>query len=271
MAGGVKVVHVDDVPMERMQERDGWAISEFRLPISGADGSATTVFHSIFRAGSTHAKHLHQRCDELVAYLGGRGVVGQSEGRDEVTAGHRRRIPQGSVHFFSNQSQDEEALALGFYMGAGSVADTGYEYRGDVEQDDVTRPFKGFNEGTLVRVEETPTLDTSAFQAWAQAQVRLSIGSSTGSANALLDVELPPGGAIDRHRLDNCEQLYFVTAGAGVAESSEDATPVRPGSFIFVPQGAEFALRNTGDADPLAIVGVLTGAGSLAEAGYSPA
>ena len=26
-------------------------------------GSSTTVFHSIFRPGSTHAKHLHSRCD----------------------------------------------------------------------------------------------------------------------------------------------------------------------------------------------------------------
>ena len=42
------VIHGKDVEIERMEERDGWAISEFRLPITGATGSSTTVFHSTF-------------------------------------------------------------------------------------------------------------------------------------------------------------------------------------------------------------------------------
>ena len=41
------LVHVDDIPIEKMEEKEGWAISEFRLPISGENGSSTTVFHSI--------------------------------------------------------------------------------------------------------------------------------------------------------------------------------------------------------------------------------
>ena len=36
MSAPITVVHIDDVEIERMQEKDGWAISEFRLPISGA-------------------------------------------------------------------------------------------------------------------------------------------------------------------------------------------------------------------------------------------
>ena len=52
MTNAITVIHCDDVPIERMEKREGWAISEFRLPISGAQGSATTVFHSIFRPGS---------------------------------------------------------------------------------------------------------------------------------------------------------------------------------------------------------------------------
>ena len=59
------LVHVEDVAPQNMHKREGWAISEFRLPISGRQGAATTVFHSIFRPGSTHAKHLHARCDEI--------------------------------------------------------------------------------------------------------------------------------------------------------------------------------------------------------------
>ena len=57
------LVHVVDVTPENMKKGEGWAISEFRLPITGEHGSSTTIFHSIFRPGSTHAKHLHSRCD----------------------------------------------------------------------------------------------------------------------------------------------------------------------------------------------------------------
>ena len=72
----IKPIHVNDVQPENMQKGDGWAISEFRLPVTGAHGSATTIFHSIFRPGSTHAKHLHARCDEIAVYLKGHGIVG---------------------------------------------------------------------------------------------------------------------------------------------------------------------------------------------------
>ena len=68
------LIHVDDIPIEKMQEKEGWAISEFRLPITGENGSSTTVLHSIFRPGSTHAKHLHTNCEEIAVYLKGYGV-----------------------------------------------------------------------------------------------------------------------------------------------------------------------------------------------------
>ena len=77
----ISVIQTYDVEIERMQEKDGWAISEFRLPVTGQTGSATTVFHSIFRPGSTHAKHLHTVSDEIAVYLSGNGVVGQGNSR----------------------------------------------------------------------------------------------------------------------------------------------------------------------------------------------
>src|SRR6185312_10670167 len=149
------LVHVNDVAPENMKQRDGWAISEFRLPISGKHGSATTVFHSIFRPGSTHAKHLHSRCDEIAVYLQGHGIVGQSNERTEVRAGHCRLMPRGSEHFFFNETKDEEALVIGFYVGAKNVPDTGYEFRGSVTQEDLELPRReGLSEGILVNVAD---------------------------------------------------------------------------------------------------------------------
>ena len=134
------LVHVDDALPENMKKGEGWAISEFRLPISGKNGSSTTIFHSIFRPGSTHAKHLHRNCDEIAVYLQGHGVVGQGNERTEVRAGHCRLMPKGSEHFFYNETKNEDTLVIGFYVGAGSVEATGYEFRGAVTEADIKMP-----------------------------------------------------------------------------------------------------------------------------------
>ncbi|CAN0431519.1 unnamed protein product [Discosporangium mesarthrocarpum] len=270
MANPIQVKHVDDVPIERMQKKEGWAISEFRLPFSGADGSKTTVFHSIFRAGSTHNKHLHTECEEIAVYLSGHGVVGQSDSRAVVTSGHCRMMPRGSAHFFHNETEDAAAEVIGFYMGAGSVADTGYQLAGMVEPADLEMPRAGLNEGILVRLQDTPESDLAGLAAWADATVRQPIGSHNGCDNALVSAELDAGKTIGGYALSAAEQIWFITEGEGVAVSDGSEAPLRRGDFVFVPAGTSLSIRNTG-ADPLSFIGVLTGAGSLADSGYTQA
>jgi quercetin dioxygenase-like cupin family protein len=270
MAPRAKVVHAPDVAVERMQEKDGWAISEFRLPISGRDGSATTLFHSIFRPGSTHAKHVHTRCDEFVAYVDGRGLIGQSHGRAEVTPGHRRRIPQGTEHFLHNESAGQ-SLVIGFYVGAGSVAESGYEHRGDVTKADIERPWPDVDEGVLVQLADTPRAELSGLDAWSQAEVHVSVGSQTGCPNALLDVVLPAGARLGAHRLRACEQLYYVIAGEGELRAGGKRHSVRRGDVVFLPAGEVSAWASHSNGEELWLVGVLTGAGSLQESGYEAA
>lgn len=261
---GITAIHVDDVPIERMEEKHGWAISEFRLPITGETGSATTVFHSIFRPGSTHAKHLHTASDEIAVYLSGYGVVGQGDSRAVVSAGHCRMMPKGSTHFFYNETKDEDAEVIGFYMNAPDVAGTGYEFHGKVEQADLERPREGLNDGILVELGKSDPLNGDAVPAWAPAEVRNPVGSHNGSENALLHVALPNGRAIGAHRL-GAEAIWFINRGDGVAKSDDGEQALRRGHFVFVPAGDWFALTNTGDG-PLEAFVVLTGAGSLAEA-----
>ena len=64
-------IHIKDVPIAKMESKDGWNISEFKLPITGESGSSTTVFHSIFKPGSSQRKHLHSRSSEIAMYLRG--------------------------------------------------------------------------------------------------------------------------------------------------------------------------------------------------------
>lgn len=269
MTQGIWTIHVDDVPIEKMQKRDGWAISEFRLPISRTCGSSTTVFHSIFRPGSTHAKHLHEHCEEIAFYQKGHGVVGQSDSRAEVTPGYCRLMPRGTEHFFFNETEKEDALAIGFYIGAGDVAATGYRFCGDVTKADLAAERGGLSEGILIHLSEVDLQNTEEYRAWSGSEVRMPIGRHNGSANAMIHIRIPTSGVVPPYRLKNCEQSYSVIRGRGIAFSSElRETELREGHFIFVPKGIPLSLRNQDSLEPMEVIGVLTGAGSLQEAGY---
>jgi mannose-6-phosphate isomerase-like protein (cupin superfamily) len=263
------LVHVDDVRPENMQKGEGWAISEFRLPISGKDGSSTTLFHSIFRPGSTHAKHLHRNCDEIAVYLKGHGIVGQSDERTEVRPGHCRLMPRGSEHFFYNETKDEEGLVIGFYVGAKSVADTGYEFRGAVTQADLEVPRReGFREGILLNVEDVKPCELSAKEGWRISDFRLPIGRHNGSPTALYWAKFLPGAVHEKHRLENCEELYYVISGHGIVGAGPDRAEVRSGHVHYIPKGVERFVCNASPTEALEIIGVYTGAGSIGESGY---
>ena len=264
------LVHVDDVVPENMKKGEGWAISEFRLPITGKDGSSTTLFHSIFRPGSTHAKHLHSKCDEIAVYLKGRGIVGQRNERTEIRPGHCRLMPAGSDHFFHNESKDEEGLVIGFYVGAKSVPDTGYEFCGSVSDADLTVPrSEGLKEGILVNVQDVKPLPMNANDGWSISDFRMPIGRHNGSANAQYWAKLQPGDLHHKHRLDNCEELYYVIRGHGVVGAGADRAEVRGGHVHFIPKGVERFMVNSSKTEPLEVIGVYTGAGSIEEAGYA--
>tara|TARA_A100001037_G_scaffold291416_1_gene305491 strand:- start:301 stop:1095 length:795 start_codon:yes stop_codon:yes gene_type:complete len=262
----IQIIQTMDVEPERMEERDGWAISEFRLPITGETGSATTVFHSIFRPGSTHAKHLHEVSDEIAVYLSGYGVVGQSDSRAVVSAGHCRLMPKGSAHFFYNETETEDAKVIGFYMNAPSVAGTGYQFCGTVTPEDLAMPRDGLTEGILVRLEETDGPSEAPPAAWGDAEVRAPIGTHNASENALIHVSVAPGGALSANAFKNAEAIYYVAAGKGEATDDSQSDTLAVDSFVFVPRGQMHAIRNTGGS-ALKLYLVLTGAGSLAAAG----
>ena len=88
------LVHVDEIRPRAQSADDGWAITEFRVPLSGADGSGTAAYHSIFRPGSNHAKHVHHNSDEVTIYLSGHGVLGVEGDTADVRPGLYR--PRGA-------------------------------------------------------------------------------------------------------------------------------------------------------------------------------
>ena len=263
------LVHVDDVQPENMKKGEGWAISEFRLPISGKNGSSTTLFHSIFRPGSTHAKHLHRNCDEIAVYLKGHGVVGQGNERAEVRPGHCRLMPKGSEHFFHNETKDEEGLVIGFYVGATSVADTGYEFCGHATAADLEMPrVKKFSTGIHVHIDDVAPARMNVEDGWSITDFRLPIGRHNGSTTTLFWAKFMPGAVHKKHRHENCEELYYVVRGRGLAGAGADRAEVRGGHVHYIPRGVEHFMHNLSRTEPLEVIGVYVGAGSVEETGY---
>lgn len=261
--------HVDDIRPENMQAGDGWAISEFRLPISGRNGAATTIFHSIFRPGSTHAKHLHRNCDEIAVYLKGHGVVGQEGECTEVRPGHCRVMPQGARHFFHNETKDEDGLVIGFYVGAKSVEDTGYEFHGQVTDADLSQPRASrFSTGVLINIADVAPMPMPAAQGWRISDLRLPIGRHNGSRSSLYWATFAPGDAHHKHRHDKCEMVYYVISGHGLAGAGADRVEVRGGHAHCIPRGVEHFLVNPSKTEPLEVIGVYVGVGGVDETGY---
>jgi mannose-6-phosphate isomerase-like protein (cupin superfamily) len=268
MALAYPLIHIDDVKPEHMDAGAGWAISEFRLPITGACGSSTTVFHSIFRPGSTHKKHLHANCDEIAVYLSGHGMVGQGTGRAEVRAGHCRLMPKGSEHFFHNETKDQDALVVGFYIGARSVEDTGYAFCGDVTAEDLHMPREGFSEGILVHLDDVLPENMNQGEGWSITDFRLPLGKHNGSSTTLFRARFFPGAVHQKHRHDTCEEIYYIISGHGLAGAGQDRVEVRGGHFHYIPKGVEHWLYNLSDTEPVEVVGIYIGAGSVEDTGY---
>ena len=54
-----------------------------------------------------------------------------------MRGGHVHYIPRGVEHFLYNTSETEPLEAIGIYVGAGSVEETGYVYTGEVTEADL--------------------------------------------------------------------------------------------------------------------------------------
>ena len=163
--------------------------------------------------------------------------------RGEVGRDHCRLMPPVRRYSFYNEQNRRTPSVSGFYLGAANVADSGYVRCGNVEPTDLAMPRSGLDEGVHVRMEDVAPLDAAGLDAYAAAAVRIPIGSHNGSANALIEVLLPPGGVVAEHRLEKCEQLYFVVRGRGVARSGERRASVRSGNHLSFRRGCRSAWR----------------------------
>ena len=105
----------------------------------------------------------------------------------------------------------------------------------------------------VTRAEEVPAQKLDLGGA-AGSQIKWLIGPAQGAGNfAMRLVTVAPGGKTPDHAHD-WEHQWYVLAGCGEAvDCGGQSHPVGPGSVVYVPEGENHNLQNTG-AGPLELV-----------------
>ena len=247
----------------------GWDPSaEVRIGISGADGSSSLAYHATLPPGAARLRHVNRNCDELLVYLEGTGIAGQAGGLARIRQGHCQFVPKGVEHFFKNTSAQEKTVILGFCPGAPDFAASGFEARAAVREEELRLPEKPFGAGLLVHLDAVGPAAMNEKDGWLISDFRIPIGRFNGSSSALFHPRFLPGAIHKKHRHLNCEEIYYLTAGEGVAGAGRDRVRIHGGQFHFVPKGVEHFLSNHSKTDPIEGFGVYIGAGSVEETGY---
>jgi mannose-6-phosphate isomerase-like protein (cupin superfamily) len=258
------LVHLDDVPLQAQDNAKGWTISQFRLPITGRDGSASALFHGLFQPGSEHSMHLHKLSDELCIYIRGQGLVGAGDDRLRIGPGCARLMPRTVPHFFHNASVDEPAEVFGIYVGAADVAATGYEYCGKPTAEDLARaerPSAAPLTYPVVQISDVAP-DTSTELGWRATDFRPLLATTNAPWAFCFAAEIAPGGSRARHRIDNADTYYLVHRGTGTAGMGETMAELRSGHVWWVPAGRSSWLRNDSARQPLKLFAYQVGAAS---------
>ena len=129
-------------------------------------------------------------------------------------------------------------------------------------------PRDGFSDGILVHLDDVPPENMNEGDGWSITDFRLPIGKHNGSSTTLFRARFFPGAVHKKHRHDNCEEIYYIISGHGLAGAGDDRVEVRGGHFHYIPPGVEHWLYNLSDTEPVEAVGLYIGSGSVEDTGY---
>ena len=133
-------IRIANVTPEKMDEKEGWNVSDFRVVVSGKEGSSSIMYHATLAPGDRHHKHRYENCDMQYYVVSGHGLAGAGADRAEVHAGHFHLIPKGVEHWLVNLGRHDPLVIIGFYDRAPYLKDTGHVYLGNITEADLAAP-----------------------------------------------------------------------------------------------------------------------------------
>ncbi len=228
-------------------------------PITGEHGSSATAFHIVTGPGDSPRVHRHNHCDEVSILLSGNGVYGLGDQLNPARAGECRVAPKGVDHYFANQS-DEMSLMVGFYMGVPDGAAAGTVFSNSATQSD--------KRGIQINLDDVQPENMDQGEGWMITDFRLPISARNGYSSTLFRAKFLPGAVHKKHAHENCEEIYYIISGHGLAGAGPDRVEVHSGHFHYIPKGVEHWLHNLSATEPIEVVGIYIDAGSVADTGY---
>ena len=120
----------------------------------------------------------------------------------------------------------------------------------------------------LVHIDDVEPEHMKTDQGWNITDFRLPISRKQGCSSTMFRARFMPGAIHHKHRHENCDEIYYVISGHGLAGAGPDRVEVRGGHHHFVPKGTEHWLYNLSDTEPIEVVGLYDRAGSVEETGY---
>jgi len=245
--------------------------SKFLTPITQVQGSTTTAFYSILEPGKHSKIYRHNNCEVISILLKGSGLYGIGQSVIPAKIGDCGLITKGTEHFFSNTS-NELTLMVGFFIGAKDINDAGIE-----EIDQVNKSKSKYfsdgkkiesKDGVVVNINDVTPEKMDENDGWKITDFRLPISAKNGSSSTLFRARFMPGAVHKKHCHNNCDEIYYIISGYGLAGAGSDRVEVRGGHFHFIPKGVDHWLYNLSEKDPIEVVGVYCEAGSVSDTGY---
>jgi mannose-6-phosphate isomerase-like protein (cupin superfamily) len=120
----------------------------------------------------------------------------------------------------------------------------------------------------LVHLDDVKPEEMDEDAGWSITEFRLPISKKQGSTTTMFHSRFMPGAIHKKHRHDNCDEIYSIVSGRGLAGAGTDRVEVRGGHFHYIPKGVEHWLYNLSEKEPIEVIGVYIGAGSVEETGY---
>ena len=246
---------------------DGGNGSDLRLISDVPEIRSALAYHLTIPPGGARGRQINRNADEALICLQGGGIAGIGSETAEITAGHCQLIPKGKEHFFFNTG-DTDAVIVGYYLGVIDADAIGLEPTVPVTSGDLPGTPSGITEGILVHLDDVAPENMNRGEGWNITDFRLPLSAKNGSASTLFRARFFPGAVHAKHEHENCEEIYFVISGHGLAGAGPDRVEVHGGQFHYIPSGVEHWLHNLSASDPIEVIGIYVGAGSVSDTGY---
>ncbi len=225
------------------------------------------AYHLTIPPGGSRGRQTNRNADEALICLEGGGIAGVGSGRAEMRAGHCQLIPQGEEYFFFNNG-DSDAVLVGFYIGVTDADGIGLEHGAPVSPDERHGAATGISNGLFVHLDDVTPENMDRGDGWNITDFRLPLSGHNGCTSTLFRARFFPGAVHAKHRHENCEEIYYIISGHGLAGAGPDRVEVHGGQFHFIPSGVEHWLHNLSDSEPIEAVGIYVGASSVKDTGY---